>query len=353
MSNSDRPLRPWRPFGAGAAIAALLLATAPSFAHAATQADAARAAIESQIVRLGKLSGGEVGVSARHLQTGLTVASSGGAQFPMASTFKIAVAGAVLARVDARKLSLDQLVAIDPAMTAPSAGIAEVFPFPGISLSVNNLIESMIVRSDNTATDVLVKLVGGPAAVTAWVKAQGVEGLRVDGDTSTLIGRFYGVPTGQPVFPYLEKAVAANPALETLSDGPNPSYDNDPRDTSTPNAMVALLSRIADGRALSASSTKVLLGAMERCVTGRNRLQGMLPAGTVVQHKTGTLGGTVNDVGLVTLPDGRGQFAIAVFVKKSALSEDARAKAIAEVTRTIYDYMLVEYDRMATETTGR
>lgn len=339
--------------GAGAGLAALLLATAPTFAHAASPADAARAAIESQIVRLGKLSGGEIGVSARHLETGLTVSSSGAAPFPMASTFKIAVAGTVLARVDAGKLSLDQLVAIDPAMTAPSAGIAEVFPFPGVSLSVKNLIESMIVRSDNTATDVLIKLVGGPGAVTRWVKAQGGDGFRVDSDTSTLIGRFYGAPAGQPVFPQLEQAVAANPAPKTLSDGPNPPYDNDQRDTSTPDAMVALLARIAEGRALSEASSKVLLGAMERCVTGRNRLPGMLPAGTLVKHKTGTLGGTVNDVGLVTLPDGRGQFAIAVFVKKSALPEEAREKAIAEVARSIYDYMLVEYDRMTTETTGR
>lgn len=315
---------------------------APPPKPASSEQTKARTAVEAEITRLSALSGGQVGVVARHLETGLTVASKGGERFPMASTFKIAVAGAVLAQVDAKHLSLDQMVAVDPAMVMPSAGIAESFPFPGVSLSVRNLIETMMTKSDNTATDVLVKLVGGAPAVTAWVRSVGVEDIRVDGDTAGIIGRFYLVPPGEAVVPYVTKALAADPGLEDRVSAPDAAYSDDIRDTATPQAMVSLLSRIANDHILSASSTEVLLGAMERCTTGPKRLKGLLPEGTVVQHKTGTLGPTVNDVGIIQLPNGRGRVAIAVFVKKSGLPEEARERAIAEITRSVYDYMLIE-----------
>jgi beta-lactamase class A len=68
----------------------------------------------------------------------------------------------------------------------------------------------------------------------------------------------------------------------------------------------------------------------------------MLPPGTLVRDKTGTIGGTVNDVGIITLPDGHGRIAIAVFIKKSAKSIEQRERAIAEIARSVYDYMLIE-----------
>lgn len=333
------------------AFAGLLAAAAlaPLGAHAASapvpvpaERAKARAAIEAQILRLSELSGGEVGVMARHLETGLTVASKSRDHFPMASTFKIAVAGAVLAQVDAKRLSLDQMVPVDPALIVPSEGIAEVFPFPGISLSVRNLIETMMTKSDNTATDLLTRLAGGPGAVTAWVRSVGVEDLRVDGDTAGIIGRFYMVPPGEAVVPYVTKALAADPGLEDRASAPDAKYGDDPRDTTTPEAMVKLLSRIVDDHVLSAGSTDVLLGAMERCSTGPKRIKGMLPAATVVKHKTGTLGASVNDTGVIYLPGGAGRVAIAVYVKKSKLPEEARERAIAEISRSIYDYMLIE-----------
>jgi beta-lactamase class A len=113
------------------------------------------------------------------------------------------------------------------------------------------------------------------------------------------------------------------------ADLPNPWYDDDVRDTSTPNAMLALLSAIHRGAALSEPSTKLLIGILSRCATGDRRLRGMLPPQTVVAHKTGTLGGTVNDVGFIFLPDAS-QIAIAVFVKKSVQPPAQRERAIAK-----------------------
>jgi beta-lactamase class A len=310
---------------------------------AAQRAVPARAAVEADLARIAQTSGGEVGVLARHLESGLTLSLNDGQLFPMASTFKVAVAGAVLAQVDAGRLSLEQMISVDPALVLQSEGIAETFPFPGVSASVRNLLETMLTHSDNTATNVLTQLAGGPAAVTAWVKGVGVEGMRIDGDTNGIVGRFFDLPTGgEPVEAQLKKLSAMNPGLDDLSTKPNAKFDDDPRDTTTPQAMVLLLSKIVEANILSAASTEVLLGSMERCTTGLKRLRGMLPPGTDVKDKEGTIGGTVNDVGVITLPDGRGRIAIAVYIKKSAKSFEDRERVIAQIARSVYDYMLIE-----------
>jgi beta-lactamase class A len=282
-------------------------------------------------------------VYARHRESGLVLGLHEGERFPMASTFKIAVAGAILAQVDAGRLNLDQLVAVDPKLVLSSEGIAEIFPFPGVSVSVHNLIESMLTRSDNTATNVLTRLAGGPDAVTSWVRGVGVQELRVDGDTNEIVGRFFGLPSSaESVEEQIKKAFAANPALAQQNDRPNAAFDDDPRDTTTPQAMVLLLSKIVDGHILSASSTDVLLGSMSRCITGLKRLRGMLPPNVDVKDKTGTIGGTVNDVGIITLPGGHGQILIAVYIKKSPKPIEERERVIAQIARSVYDFMLAQ-----------
>jgi beta-lactamase class A len=321
------------------AFPALLLYAASGLSFAAA-ARSPTAAIEREITELAKVAEGTVGVAAWRLDgKGERVLLNAGERFPMASTFKIAVAGAVLAAVDAGSLELEQMIAVDPATHVPSEVIADLFIHPGVSLSVHNLLELMLTQSDNTATDVLMKLAGGGAAVTAWVVGQGVQGQRVDRDTAGLLRDFFGLPQG----PFMEVATAAEKAgadLGTKGGLPNPAFDDDPRDTSTPEAMSQLLTRIFAGRALSPAGTRTLVEIMERCRTGEGRLKGRLPAGSVVAHKTGTVGGTVNDVGVLTLPDGRGQMVISVFVKKSALPVERREAAIAEIARSVRDYYL-------------
>ncbi len=329
-----------------AALFSPLLASTKSPAAApaaARRIPAARAAVEAEIARMARTSGGEVGVAARHLESGLTLSLNDGESFPMASTFKIAVAGAVLAQVDTGRLSLQQMISVDPALVLSSEGIAETFPFPGLSASVRNLIETMLTHSDNTATNVLTQLAGGPGSVTAWVRSVGVQDMRIDGDTNEIVGRFYELPAGgESVEVQLNRLIAADPSLEDLINQPNAKFDGDPRDTATPNAMLLLLTQIADAHILSASSTDVLLGAMERCTTGLKRLRGMLPPGTGVKDKTGTIGGTVNDVGIISLPDGLGRIAIAVYIKKSGKPTGERERVIAQIARSVYDYMLFE-----------
>jgi len=303
-------------------------------------------ALQTELSHLAKPAEGIVGVAAWRLDgSGARVLVNADQAFPMASTFKVAVAGKILADVDAGKLSLGQLVPVPHAMMVESEGLASTFHYEGVSVSVRNLLELMLTVSDNTATDVLTRLAGGPAAVTAWVRSQGIDGLRVDRDTAGLIRDFYGLPPG-PSFPEsLEAGLKANPKLEDIGDKPDPKFDRDPRDTATPLAMGTLLQRIFTGKALSVASTKLLTEIMERNTTGKARIRGRLPEGTVVAEKTGTIGGSVNNVGLVTLPGDGGKIIMAVFIKESRQPFEVRERVIADIARALYDYFLFGTER--------
>ena len=321
----------------GRAMAASIWSVLASLALAtgASAAPPSRAA-EAELARIATTVGGEVGIKAVNLKTGDTLSLNARDAFPMASVFKIAVAGAILAKVDAGALSLDQPVPVDPNLVLDSEGIAEIFPYPGLSISVRNLLESMLTRSDNTAANVLTRLAGGPTAVTTWVKQAGVEGLRVDGDTIALNERFFEVkaPPGKTLNAFLQ----ADPSFQERELTPNPRFDVDVRDTTTPDAIVQLLSRISRDHLLSPDSTTLLLGIMSRCTTGAKRIRALLPAGVAVADKTGTIGGTVNDVGYVTLPDGRGTVVVAILVKASSSLQ--REVVIGQLARSVYDYMI-------------
>jgi beta-lactamase class A len=213
--------------------------------------------------------------------------------------------------------------------------IAETFPHPGIKLSVANLIEVMITESDNTATDVCMELAGGAVAGTENLRRLGITDFRVDRTTREILMDFYGLSGATPEI--VAEAIKNNPALVMAQVDPNPDFEADPRDHTTPNAYLKLLLTIDGGKAMSPESSKFLLGVMSRTRTGAGRIKGLLPKGASVAHKTGTAGGIANDVGYITLPDGR-RFAIAVFTNSSKTPTEDRDRAIAEVARALYDF---------------
>lgn len=295
--------------------------------------------LSREVARLSTISGGVVGVAAEHLETGRRFAQNGDEPFPMASTFKIAVAGAVLRQIDDGMLEIGRMIAIGPDDRVDSDVIAAKLPHAGVALSVHNLLEVMLTQSDNTATDVLMKTIGGAAGVNAWLNGLGIRGQRVDRDTATLLRDFFQLPPG-PVARTLREPLADRPELERLADLPNPDFDDDPRDTSTPIAMLDLLKAIQCGQALSPANTGMLVDILSRCATGDARLRGRLPPGTRVSDKTGTIGGTVNDVGIISLPD-ESHLAVAIFVKKGRSPPADRERAIAEIARVLHDAFLL------------
>ncbi|MBU1009999.1 MAG: class A beta-lactamase [Bacteroidetes bacterium] len=294
--------------------------------------------VSQKIEKLSEGLVGRIGVAAQEIGSGVNVTINGDESFVMASTYKVAIATTLLNRVDKGEIKLTDLIDItQEMMVAGDNAIALNFVHPGIKLSVANLIEPMITESDNTATDACLKLAGGPEAVTKMMRSIGITELRVDRSTSEILRDFYGLPD-KAYASVLAAAIAKDPTLAAKQSDRNLEFEKeDPRDHSTPKAMLELLLAIDSGKVLSKESREFLLATMSRTRTGKGRLKGLLPKGTPVAHKTGTIGGVANDVGYITLPDGR-RFAIVVFTKSSTTSEADRDRAVAEVTRTLYDF---------------
>jgi beta-lactamase class A len=158
----------------------------------------------------------------------------------------------------------------------------------------------MLIHSDNRAADILFRDVGGPPAVHDWLQSNGITGVRVDRTIAQLLSSKRDL------------------------------WDH--RDSSTPVAMVDLLRRIYKAELIKPQSRDYLLGVMAQCQTGKNRMKAMLPFGTPVEHKTGTLDGLADDVGFITMPDGR-RVAVAIFTRGGT----DRPNTIAQTARTIYD----------------
>lgn len=334
--------KPVQCFLGGLLLLHLSCGAVPALAQPApAQAEAPINRLHTELERIAAAANGVVGVSAWRLDgLGPRVALNAEQRFPMASTFKVAVAGAILAKVDEGELSLDRMVSVPPERLVPSDVIANRLIHPGVALSIHNLLELMITESDNTATDILTDVAGGPQAVTHWLRKQGIENQRMDRDTSQLLRAFFGLPPG-PIGPAFAEATRRDSKIGQRGELPNPSFDDDPRDTSTPEAMSSLLARIYRGEALSDRSTTILTGIMDRTRTGKMRIEGRLPLGTAVAHKTGTIGGVVADVGVITLPGKSGEKIVAsFFVKKSAVPIATRERVIADLARAIYDFYL-------------
>jgi beta-lactamase class A len=294
---------------------------------------------EAQIKRHAELAQGVVGVAAWRLsgdQVRLTLNAT--ELFPMASTFKVAVACKILQQIDAGSYGLNDLVDVPETMRVASSVIAERFLHPGIQLSVHNLLQVMLDESDNTATDVLTAKAGGPEAVTTMLRQWGIADQRVDRDTRGLIRDFYELEPG----PFMPALLKGRERLDHVlrSTSPNPNFEDDERDTSSPLAMNLLMEQVFAGKVLSQKSVQVLRDVMGLCRTADRRIRALLPQDTFVADKTGTIGGVVNDVGLIVLPDGRGEILLSVFIKKAQSDVAQRERVIAEISRTVYDFFL-------------
>jgi beta-lactamase class A len=318
--------------GTGFSLCAFLLLTLPLRADDRLQ---------NEITRLAKITDGEVGLTAIHLETNRRVSLHETDRFPMASSFKVPIAVQILSRVDRGEIRLDQMVTIEPHDLHPGSGtLSNLFKQPGVSLSVRNLMELMLLISDNSATDIVLRLAGGPEAVTSKMRDLDIAGINVNRPTVGLISDWIGadLPPEKDWTPDLFRRLysAVPPPVRAVAEA---KFNTDTRDTAQPSAMADLLLKIYGKKLHKPDTAELLLDIMRRCQTGDARIKGMLPPETEVAHKTGSIGGTINDVGIVTLPDNAGHVVVALFVKQGTKSE-ASEKAIAQIARTVYDYFL-------------
>lgn len=312
--------------------------------HAAPPADTSLAALRRQVEAIAAASGATVGVGVVDLETDERWSVNGTEAFPLQSVFKLSLALLVLKRAEAGALRLDARVPVARADLRPGfSPLADRFPNEGTRFTLRELLRRAVSESDNTAADLLLRRVGGPAAVTRHLRAAGIRGFRVDRGEGELALDYHGIARGpgrgaRDAFAALlarQPADARRAAFE--------AYIRDPRDTATPEAAASLLALLWRGRALRPAGTALLLRMLTETPTGPNRLRGMLPAGTPVAHKTGTAGemdgvaAVVNDVGIVTLPNGR-HVVVAVLVKRATRGIESGERAIATIARAVHDH---------------
>ena len=324
-------------------IGATATTAVPVAAQIVPAGDVALSRLHDELERIEPLSGGVLGIAAIHLETGREVYLHADESFPMASTYKVPIAVQLLTRVDRGEIELTDMIDLSDHDLHPGSGtLSRLFDDPGVSLSLLNLMELMLLISDNSATDLTLTAAGGADAVTQRMTALGVEGLRVDRPTSLLIADWVGIE-GAPDDGLISPDLWTELARQVDEEGRRAAAEAfalDPRDTSTPRAMAELLRSVWEGEAVSPESTALFLDVMKRVETGTGRLKGLLPPRTVVAHKTGTIGQTTNDVGIIYLPGDAGHVVTVAFVKDSERTVAERERAIAQAARAVYDFFL-------------
>ena len=330
--------------GALVLLAATLSFNAAPVAATPDSLDTARLSAEIERVASGARPG-VLGVGVEVLATGQRWFRNGDRPLPMQSVFKAPLVAAVLDAVDHGRLRLDSTVVLTVRDLSPMySPVRDAFPARK-AWTLEELATRAVETSDNTAADVLLRRIGGPAALTAWLRAHGVQGISVDRYERDLQPAILGLGRFRLAWVNPDSLDRARHAVpEALQRKSMTAYLSGRRDTMSPRGAIEFLSALSAGRLVSAASTRRLLGWMTETVTGPNRLHAGLPNGATLAHKTGT-GPTVlgvstatNDIGILTLAGGR-RVAIAALLAGSRASEAARDSTLAAVARAVMTSM--------------
>ncbi len=266
--------------------------------------------LSSRIRAIAAEAQGKVAVACALPGSGLNCDLEAHAHPPMQSVFKLPLVMAALDQVEKGKLTLDQPVRFlpeDRILPHVYSPLQDKYPQGGVDVPLRELLRLSVSLSDNVAADIVLRVVGGPKMVDRYVASLGVKG--------------FDLEDGEDV---LHREVAAQ-------------Y----RNWFEPAGAVELLRRIADRPPFSPEYTKLLLEWMS-VGTNTKRLGADLPAGTQVAHKSGTsdvdngVAHATNDIGLITLPDGR-RLAVAVFVTDSTADGAVREGVIARIGKAAYE----------------
>jgi beta-lactamase class A len=268
--------------------------------------------LRAQIEEITKPVKGIVGVSILGIENRDTLSFNGDARLVMHSVFKFPIALTVLHLVDTGKLTLDQPVHIKKRDMPKNlhSPLRDKYPDGNVDLPVSELLSYMVSQSDNSACEILLKLIGGTPRVQAYMLQLGIRGIAVRAS---------------------ETDMASSWELQYVN-------------WCKPKEMTVLLDQFYAGKILTKTNTDFLYKIMMETSTGPKRLRGLLPADAIVAHKTGTsptnaegLTPATNDVGIITLPNGK-HLAISVFVCNSTNDEATREGTIAKIAKAAWDY---------------
>jgi beta-lactamase class A len=272
----------------------LLASAAAAFASGAGAAESADKALK----RIHERIGGRLGVHVLDSQSGRRLGIDDDSRYAMASTFKLPLTAALLWQVDRKAFSLERAMAIAKSDLLPHAPAVEAKLAAGATtMTIRELCAAILTVSDNAAANVLLKGIGGPSALTAF--------MRTIGDTATRLDRF-------------------EPEL-------NSNRPDDPRDTTTPRAMVESMLKIFTQDVLSLTSRALLIDWMAAASTGLDRVRAGLPKFWNPGDKTGSgENGAINDL-VIAYPPGRRPIFIAVYMSESKVSTAELNAAHAEI----------------------
>ncbi len=257
--------------------------------------------LEAAVARIERQAGGRLGVALHDAQGRRLAGQREDERFPMCSTFKFLLAGAILHEVDAGRLRLDRRVPIAASDLLGNSPATEQHVGPQ-GMSVGELCQATVIFSDNAAANLLFPLVGGPAGLTAF--------LRANGDVVTRTDRL-------------------EPVMNDFAHG-------DDRDTTSPAAMAGNLRRLLLGEVLKPASRARLTGWLRDNRTGGKRLRAGLPAGWQVGDKTGFNGeDTTNDVAILWPPGAGAPLLLATYLQGASVDPDGQNAALAAVAAAV------------------
>ncbi len=305
----------------------------------------APAGLQDRIYALWRAFPGKTGIAVQRIDGEWALAQRGPDLFPQQSVSKLWVTLAVLDAVDQGRMSMDQRVRIGPEdltlFHQPLA--ARVRAEGSVTMSVRDLIETAITHSDNTANDSLLRTVGGPNAVRAFIAKKDLGAIRFGPGERLLQSGTAGLSWQQSYSigrNFQAARAALSPATRRVA---MDNYLADPVDGASPAAIAAALTRLARGTLLSPESTDYLTGVMSRTRSGPKRLKAGLPPGWQFLHKTGTgqdLNGMTagyNDIGIATAPDGT-RYAIVVMLGSTTSSVPARMALMQAVSGAVAEF---------------
>ena len=227
---------------------------------------------------------------------------------PMQSVFKFPLAMAVLQHIEIGKFLLDQPVRfLKSDRSVTYSPLQDEFPEADVDVPLRKLIKLSVENSDNSATDIELRLIGGPRVLQQYFDSLGFAAIHQEDNEHTL---------------------HSDQKLQY-------------RDYAEPAAMVGLLRLLADHSPLSSEHTALLNTWMLEAASGPQPIKGLLPVGTPVAHKSGSSGEefgmipATNDVGLITLPTGR-RLAVAIFVTDAHADQVVCEAVIARIAQAIY-----------------
>lgn len=293
--------------------------------------------LETRIADIAKKAGGKVGVAAILLETGDFAGLNADQQFPMQSVYKLPIAMAVIDQVNRGELELDGKVGVstdDMVRSGMRSPLRDKNPNGG-EFNIRELIGLALVESDGTASDVLIQTAGGTANIQAFLIQIGIRDITVANPEKEI---------GRDWLTQYENWATPSAAVELLRWlGAAGREDAPAIMRSNPNGAVKGEAESRPGIESDQSPHfSILLRFLADSNPGANRLKGLLPKGTVVEHKTGTSGtregmtAATNDIGILTLPNGN-HIAIAVFVSDSPKDEKTRELVIAGIAKAVWD----------------